>query len=499
MKISRPIFLGLANILLLMSFLTACSEQSNYGKPIDISIANGQITYHFTTALEASYSATQFKLLCNTPGACPENVGSLIHHNEKDLSVCTFSLIAEDIAISNRHCISDKIAKRGASCEGIVEFVLLNHNSTTASSIYQCDKVMSIPEEYLKANSGRAQRDFAVFKIKRKRPDGIALNNFRQNPFQPDQRGIPSGESFHVIVADPNPRTLGATFREQICTSIIHPALSSSYAEATDPAVTLIHCDIKHGNSGSPVLDDKYKLRGVITQFSEPESLDPKKVAAASEDAFARRAVHLREIENKLDIAYAFNLSCIDAPELKLQISSKKNCTLIPKKITLESISPLNTREFQTKNSERLNFLKNEANLKSLVFDWQWTQPTESDWGIEMKRHRLVQELSPFCFKGIYDKFSWTSSVTIPDPSGDSIYNISLPAALSDEDIDPTLKLFVVNSMRLQNLVIKFKLNELLHSAEHSTMVSVTRSGFILSKSEVSKQKVGFCFSYVKK
>ena len=485
-------------IILLSTFtLMSCSNQGKFGQPVDIVNKDGQTTYRYATAIEASYSATQFKLTCKTPGNCPENVGSMIHHNGKDLSVCTFSLIDEDMAISNRHCISDKIAVRGASCAGIIEFILLKHNSTDTSNIYQCEKVLSVPEEYQSSKSGKSQRDFAIFKIKRKRPIGLPISHPLVDPFKIDTRGIQSGEKLRVIVADPNTETLGANLREQICTSIIHPAFSTNYAVATDPSVTLMNCGIKHGNSGSPVIDEDNKLRAVIKQFAAPEPPSAQKIELAAIDAFARRSVHIREIENKLELAYASNMSCVALPEINLRPFSEQGCISTPQKITLSNISPLFNPEFQTKNAERLNTLKKEANQLSTVLDWQWDQPSSTNWGPEMERHRIVQELTPFCFKGIYDKFNWLPYVSSQDQNGDVIYKINLSADLIDDDIDSSLKLFVVNESRKQSIVIKFNLKELLTSKDHSTDLSIERTGFLLTKTDVVTQKVGFCYHYV--
>ena len=489
----------LLNFFLLSILLSACSGEHHYGQPLEISSSNGQTTYHFATALEASYSATQFKLSCKTTGMCPETVGSMIHHNESDLSVCTFSLIAEDIAISNRHCISEKIAKRGASCNGIIEFILLDHNSASTSSVFQCDKVLSVPEEYSEQKAGTSQRDFAIFHIYRTRPNAIPKDNPRVNPFDVDQKGFPSGEDFHVIVTDPLPDSLGSVIREQNCTSIINPIFSSNYAVPTDPAVTFEHCRIVHGNSGSPILDASYKLRGIINQFSFNEALNKQQIKDAQTDAFALRELHIQQLINKLDIAFGVNFSCIDLLELGLKRLSQQACTITSQKNSISSISPINTPEFQKQNQLRLNKIRLTADQSSEVFKWQWSQPNSPDWGIEMHHHRLAQELTPFCFNGIYDDFNWRNAVPTPDQYGDTLFRINLGVDVVDEDVDPSLKLIVVYSTKPQSLVFKFNMNELLQSAEHATNVSIERSGFILGKSNLTVQKVGFCYHYTKK
>lgn len=477
---------------------TGCS-QPKYGQPVDMIGDNGKTTYLFASEAEASRAASEYTLRCKTPGACPENVGTLVLTTPHStiFSTCTFSLIADDIIITNRHCLADELAHRGVSCLGRIDFLLLQHGSADKSQIFSCDKVLSVPDEYIESKSLQ-QRDFAVIKIFRKKPNFITKDP-RILPFVINQLGLPDKQKFHVIVTDPEPNMqLTATIREQTCTTFMSPYLYDSYASANDPVVGFENCKIIHGNSGSPVLDSEYKMRAILNELIDKKTIDLNFAAELAAGGEAMRLVHTDQYMNKKDLAGGINLSCVDIPELGLKLLSEQECIPQPKKTSQNKIDPISQPNFLKSYDERIKGAIPAINLAAPVFTWSFSQPSDEKLTEEAKNHRIANEFDPRCFNGIYDKFGWGSLVSTPDANGMTTYKANkIPADLVDADIDETLKLFVVYTTKLQNIVFKFNLNELVHSPSHSTKVLIERTGYLITHSSTSESSLGFCNYYI--
>ncbi len=478
-------------------FLASCSKPQ-YGEPISITNEGGKTTYAFASETEAVNAAAQYTLLCVTPGSCPENVGTLIYSapHTLEISVCTFSIVADDIAITNRHCIVAEFAHRGASCAGRVQFLLLKHGSSNKSDIFECDTVLSVPNEYVEG--AEHQRDYAVLKMKRTRP-AFATKDPRILPFGIDAAGISPGQSFHVIVTDPNQdRKLVSTIREQTCVADANPFIYDVYAVATDPVVSFSNCKIIHGNSGSPILDSSYRLRGVINEFVDKVKLDPDFEAEIAEGGDPRYFAHINQYRNALDVAGGINLSCVDSPELGLKMFSATGCKVVNGKNSQQSADLMIQPEFLKNESAAMNADLPKIAQAAPVFQWTWSEPNGANVNELGSVHRMINQFSPRCFDGIYDNFKWRELVSAPDTNGYSTYIVqNIPLYMVDSDVDATLKVFLVYTTKLQHIIFKFNLNELVSSPTHTTNLNIERSGYVVTKSTVSTQSIGFCMYYM--
>ena len=478
-------------LLLLTTWSTlSCSKNSSSDYQINQN-AQGDTIYQFKNPAAASESAKAFKLHCkNAP--CPENVGSLISHlNDTELMLCTFSLIANNIALTNRHCLPDSIKRAGADCNGILEFALLAPGSKNSSVIYQCDSVISIPEEYNEALKDHQQRDFAVLKML-KEPRATASLSARAVPLQPSQSGIHNGDVLHVISTDPNPNTLGADFKEQDCTAVINPFVNSTFLDIHDPVASFKNCNIIHGNSGSPAIDTDQKLKAVI--FSSLVRVPTQ--AGATDNSFVRRNQKAQAILNRSQIAFATNFTCIEVPELGLKLWSPQDCQTKPDRNSIPDAALLENPSFKDPRTAKLKAKLQQINSQTDIFQWNFDQPKRSDWSEEMSSHILVQELAPVCFNGVYDHFSWK-----PQFAADGLATLTvpnLPVEIVNPDIDDQLNTFITEVEKTQNVKIKFNYQNLLQSETHSTQVSVERIGIQLSKNKIETYEVGFCMHYVK-
>ncbi len=490
----RPAFYKIILIMSLISSLvsfSSCSKKENSEPTYKVTPGpNGEPIYKFNNSFEASLSAEKYSLTCkNAP--CPETVGSVISHvSDDEITQCTFSLIGDDIAVTNRHCVPTDVARVGASCDGAMEFILLSPGSTHSTQIFQCDKVLSIPLEYKDDPNNRIQRDFAVLKIFRKKPNSTNPNS-RTQIFQPSQSGIKDGEILHVISLDPFSARLGSEFREQDCQAIMSPYLIKDYTDIHDPLISFKNCHIIQGNSGSPVIDSNNNLKAVIFATLMADG----KKAKISNNQMDRRTQKARSILAKSQIGYATNFSCIDIPEFGLRLWSDKDCVSNKKKLAEPEVTLFNDPAFQKARDAELELKLKQINAKSEILEWNFDQPNHADWSVEMTQHLAVQELVPLCFNGLYDKFSWKPTLEANDFV---TLLMSLPIEIVDPDIDQNLKDFLVTSEQNQSVRVRFNYASLMHSPQHTTEVQVERTGFQLSKNKIESYQIGFCRQYVK-
>lgn len=90
------------------------------------------------------------------------------------------------------------------------------------------------------------------------------------------------------------------------CVSTYPTLLTPSVNNPNSPVTSFSNCEIEHGNSGSPILDDRGHIRGVIQAKFEPSTLEKLGLELSGD--------FLDGVPS--DIGVGTNLGCVDFPEV---------------------------------------------------------------------------------------------------------------------------------------------------------------------------------------
>lgn len=214
---------------------------------------------HFENSEELNRAIANYGVKCDGP--CPTNAGVLLARMGNDLSTCSFSVVAKDVILTNRHCIPDSIAYEGAPCGATVEAILMRNGE---KDIYKCDKVLSFAKEYNKA--GAEALDFAFLKLQR---------STSVRPLPISQTGVQDQDVLYALTATPDKWAYpyGTTLIRKKCTVLMNSLLEQTFINPFSPVIALKDCDIVHGNSGSALVDMRGELKGVLQSTLDSSSL----------------------------------------------------------------------------------------------------------------------------------------------------------------------------------------------------------------------------------
>lgn len=235
-----------------------------------------------TAAVGSPYAHTQL-VTCKDEDACNPSVGMLLsakptkNPREFETYRCTVSLIGEDIVLTNSHCLGPlfKDPKPAAGDCSMME-VHFPSSSRYAYATSQCTEVLY--------DSGVSQD-----KTKERGPD-VAILRIRDKGLRPafgiSSKGFGNNEEFSVFRVTPtmNPQGLPTgTLEAEKCKAVKNSFILPGYTETHSQVVALADCPFVKGNSGSPIVDEFGRVRGVgqaILTYPEVEKNFPNSLQA---------------------------------------------------------------------------------------------------------------------------------------------------------------------------------------------------------------------------
>jgi hypothetical protein len=230
---------------------------------------------------------------------------------------CSGFLIDERHILTNSHCIPVELAAPASDCSGMI-FVLFPGIDSDQPLRVDCKRVVS--NSGFISEKATVQNDFAVLELAQAVTD--------RKPIEIDRSGYKEGEEVSIYKMDPpdsrsNYSTIG-WLRVERCNVVFNSLLLLDSTSGLSRLTYLSNCSIRPGNSGSMIIGENGKIKGLVHI-----SVDSQKVLDVFSTAF-QKVSELLKIESSRgdegNQAIASNMGCITLPGATAPQNTEEAC-----------------------------------------------------------------------------------------------------------------------------------------------------------------------------
>lgn len=230
--------------------LVGCSQGSlSHVDPSEMPIES------FTSTQELNRTLDQWKVNCHDIQACPNSVGQVLITNGRVLGLCTGTLIDNKYVLTNSHCFqiresqSPRMADPQKICESGTRIVFAS-NSTQGANQLKCKKVVEksvLSETYMNS-------DYLLFEVE---------NTSARESDRVSRQGFIESEDYFMRKVNPVRRGFGELVIEK-CRPVFRTVLVPRAHDEHFHIQVMKGCDAVSGNSGSSLVDNQGKVRGIL-------------------------------------------------------------------------------------------------------------------------------------------------------------------------------------------------------------------------------------------
>lgn len=226
---------------------------------------------------EAQRQAANPVVTCiDAGGKCEPAVGMLTVATDDHSGACTATLVSEDVAVTNSHCIPDDLKMRGANCTNRMWLSFPSYpGRPDFDNRVGCREVLQTSE--LDLWSDEVKPDFAFIRLE---------HPVNRPPVPLDRAGFRDGETVEITVVDPylianssgRPdagATISGVMHTNRCETVFGTSLLPKGNDRLSDILVFGNCPIIKGNSGSAIRSEG-KVRGVIQAFFNPAGMREK-------------------------------------------------------------------------------------------------------------------------------------------------------------------------------------------------------------------------------
>lgn len=263
----------------LLSLMSGCAQERSDSRRISVEAQN---------LSHAQELALQSKVSCVGPGQCHEAVAMLAVATDEETFGCNGFLIASDLMITNSHCVPKELQNKGSSCTGRM-WALFPQIDMAPAEIVGCSSVQDI----IVSRFGN-DLDYALIKLDR--PINRRLLAISR------QGATDSPSTLHRVRTTKENGVLVGRLGRATCDVALNTIPTPFAASESSPVVSLGTCDLSPGDSGSPLLNDRGEVWGLVQSF------------------FPREWHHISSLNNQRfpalnkRIGLATNLACVSTP-----------------------------------------------------------------------------------------------------------------------------------------------------------------------------------------
>jgi len=319
-------------VVFLFLFLLSCGGE----KSQRVSLSQGPHSFLLGSSESAQDVIQKWVVKCADSQNCPNTVGQLtVPYGDQILS-CTATLIANNMILTNSHCFdvtdpeTQRFVKPELLCQNGVS-VVFPENSPSGKDVVRCHRL--VKKSFVSLHNRNP--DYLLFEIDR---------SLRRGYDKVSRAGVPDRMSLMIRKVNPLRKGYGELVVEK-CESRLGTLLIPEAQDSHFQIQALTGCEVKPGNSGSSLVDDKGLIRGLIhaavtSQFFAPSTPLRK--------TFLKKALELKT-------SMMTNATCMDYPFEESETFEKKKCSQY---FGLEEglSSLLNLEKFQEMSLERIQW-----------------------------------------------------------------------------------------------------------------------------------------------
>jgi V8-like Glu-specific endopeptidase len=288
---------------------------------------------------------------CRDPFSCPEGVGLLLTSKlDRTIHGCTAFLVEHDIIMTDSHCIPEDLKSPGSSGKGRMQIKFPSTNETVDIdyTIFTSDI----------SDKNKFSQDYAILKL-----DGYTSNR----PLMLSRSGFKDASQVKILKVSPGPDNTG-TLAEMNCLVRQNLPLFPAFKNDQSPQASITDCYTVEGNSGSPILNEKNEVVGLVKSILKIEETPVGRIMNPQDIAALPR------------FTLATNISCIpdfSEPPTKLSDSCKEDMSGQKYYENFSNIYRETMRNAGASiNNQVQEKMRDWANLNSTVFRWTFKPVT---------------------------------------------------------------------------------------------------------------------------
>ena len=246
-----------------------------------------------TDASNALSIATSGSVTCTDFGQCHPAVAMMTNiSSENAVEECTSFLVDSDIMATNSHCIPADLKAANSACNNRI-WVYFPQVGTQPALQVKCSQILTASD--LGVSTGQVNPDYAFFRLERAVP---------RTPLPLSRDGFKNGESYTLLKVDPTSQSnaIGAMNSES-CTARKSSSLIPKSGSDYSANMEIADCTVIHGNSGSPIVDSRNQVHGIIQAYFDDSAISLQ---------LALNGVPQFESPGMLNLGTSF--ACLDAP-----------------------------------------------------------------------------------------------------------------------------------------------------------------------------------------
>ena len=221
---------------------------------------------------------------CAPGRSCPPYISKVVAVDGNNLKHCTGFLTDNETIVTSSSCLPNYLRVKGQDCSDDVFFYFEEGGKTSSVG---CSEVLEV--------SQLDTRDYFLW-----RHDVIFLklkNPVKRRSLIIDRTGLADMSKYIIWSVDQVNDFQSEIRKSEECEAVHNTYFNPLVVNESSPLVTVAGCQLNKGNSGSPLIDYRGKLRGVVSSAVDP--------------VFMERVSSLNILEKPLkNIIYVSNFAC---------------------------------------------------------------------------------------------------------------------------------------------------------------------------------------------